>query len=203
MQDHIAEVTRVAIREFMQKVNVTPAKCEGDVELESKVAAITQTWPFKDQISKHIATGLLMAKMTFRHVSDVDNRVAIALYTALFLSLDDPERFESLGAQAFWRGACDGSLLKESGLLGEYTRVILGMSRFYSNYSSGAILASTIRFLNGEMTGNPENGAFVDPVCLEFVDYSRLMTGCAESYAAFIWSKGDFPDEYSYIQVFQ
>ena len=32
-QDHIMEVTRIAIREFLRKVDITPARGERDVEL--------------------------------------------------------------------------------------------------------------------------------------------------------------------------
>ena len=195
------EVTRIAIREFLRKVDITPARGERDVELEARVEAITQTWTFKDKIKPHILTGLIMANTSYAHVSDVEARVATALYTTLFVVLDDTELFESEGAQEFWCRACDGSLLQDDGVLAEYARVILSMGRFYSNYSSGAILASTIRFLNGEMISNPEGKAFVDPTSLEFLDFSRDMSGCSEAFAAFIWSKGDLPDEYSYIQV--
>lgn len=199
----IVEVAKAAILEFLRKMDVTPLECESDAELEAGVEAITRTWLFKDQVQKHITTGLIMAKTGYSHISDVDARVAIALYTALFIALDDPEIFDSAGAQDFWRGVCDGSLLRSSGILGEYARIILSMERFYSSFSSNAILASTLpRSLNGQRIGNPQSDVFVEPRRKNFMEYVREMDGGPEAYAAFIWSKIDFPNEYSYIQVF-
>lgn len=183
-------------------MDVTLPTRERDTELEAKVEAITRTWPFKDQIERHITTGLLMAEMGYIHVPDIEARVAIALYTALFIALDDPERFDSVRAQDFWRGVCEGSLLQGNGILSEYAKVIFGMGRFYSSFSSSAILASTLRSLNGEMIGNPESNAFVEPKSKYFVEFLRGLNGGPEAFAAFIWSEADFPDEYSYIQVF-
>ena len=191
------------IREFLRKLDIAPSGCEHNAELEAELEVITQVWPYKSQIKAHIVTGLVMAETAYCHVSDVQARVAIAVYTAIITALDDPERFDSAGAQEFWRGVCDGSLIQESSILGDYARVLLSMGDFYSNYSSGAILASSLRFLNGEMIGNPKSNAFITPPSEEFVDYSRDMTGVAEAYAAFIWIKSDFPDENSYIQVFR
>ena len=86
--------------------------------------------------------------------------------------------------------------------MGEYARIILSMERFYSSFSSNAILASTLRSLNGQMIGNPQGDVFVEPRRKNFMEYVREMDGGPEAYAAFIWSKIDFPNEYSYIQVF-
>ena len=183
-------------------MDVTPPKYERDAELEASIEAITRTWDFKDQVQKHIITGLIMAKTSYSHVSDVEARAAIAVYMAILIALDDPVLFDSAGAQEFWRGICDGSLLQSSGILAEYAKVVLSMGRFYSNFSSGTILGATVRFLNGEMIGNPESNAFVEPNSRQFVEFSRDLNGGSEAFAAFIWSKLDFPDEYSYIQVF-
>ncbi|KAI0728385.1 Trichodiene synthase [Fomitopsis betulina] len=182
-------------------MNVTPTRYERDMELEARVKEVTRTWPFEHQIRRHIVTGLVMAETSYAHVSDVEARVAIALYTAILTLLDDPHLFDAVGGEVFWRRICDGSLLQDKGIMGEWARVIIDMGRFYSNYSSAAIFAASLRFLNGEMIGNPESNAFVDPNSKEFVDFSRELSGAAEAYAAFIWVKSDFPDENSYLQV--
>lgn len=182
-------------------MDVTPPKYERDTELEVRVKAITRTWPFENQVKRHIVTALVIVETSYTHVSDVDTKVAIVLYTAILTAVDDPDLFDSAGGHDFWHRICDGSLLQEKSIMGEFARVISGMGRFYSNYSSGAILASSLRFLNGEMIGNPESKAFVEPRSKEFVDFSRDLSGDAEAYGAFIWGKVDFPDEYSYIQT--
>lgn len=182
-------------------MNVTPTRYERDMELEARVKEVTRTWPFEHQIRRHNVTALGMAETSYAHVSDVMARVAIALYTAILTSVDDPHLFDAAGAEVFWRRVCDGSLLQDKGIMGEFARVIISMGRFYSNYSSAAIFAASLRLLNGEMIGNPESNAFVEPNSKEFVDFSRELSGAAEAYAAFIWSKSDFPDENSYLQV--
>ena len=202
VQECIVEVAKAAVREFLRKVNITPPEYERDTELEAGVDAITCKWPFKDQVERHITTGIIMAKTSYSHVSDVDARVAIALYMAILIALDDPAMFDSAEAQNFWCGVCDGSLLRSSGILGEYARIVLSMGRFYSSFSSGTILGATVRFLNGEMIGNPESNTFVEPNSREFVEFSRDLNGGSEAFAAFIWRKGDFPDQYSFIQAF-
>lgn len=182
-------------------MDVAPPKYERDIELEARVKAVTRTWPFEHQIRRHIVTALVITETSYTHVSDIEARVAIVLYTAILTAVDDPGLFDSAGAQDFWRRICDGSLLQDKSIMGEFAQIIVGMGRFYSNYSSGAILAASLRFLNGEMIGNPESNAFVEPNSREFVDFSRSLSGDAEAYGVFIWSKGDFPDEYLYIQA--
>lgn len=184
------------------EVSVTPPRYERDVELEARVKATTHTWPLEHRLQRHIVTALVITETSYTHVSDVEARVAIVLYTAILTAIDDPDLFDSVGAEDFWRRVCDGSLLQDRGIMGEFARVILSMGRFYSNYCSATILAASLRFLNGEMIGNPENASFVEPNSKEFVDFSRDLSGDAEAYAAFIWSKTEFPNDTSYIQIF-
>ena len=185
----------------MRKIDVAISKYERDLELEAIVKQITCTWPFGYQIRRHVVTALVITETSYTHVRDVDTRVAIVLYTAILTAIDDPDMFDSVEAQNFWRKICDGSVLQDQGVMGEFARVLLGMGRFYSNYSSAAILASSLRFLNGEMIANQESCTFVEPNSKEFVDFSRNLSGDAEAYAAFIWSLADFPDEHTFIQT--
>ncbi|KZT73399.1 terpenoid synthase [Daedalea quercina L-15889] len=198
----VADVAKVAIWEFLQKMNVTPLRYTRDLELEARVKAITCTWPFEQHIRRHIVTGLVITETSYTHVSDIEARVAITLYTAILTSLDTPGLFDSVGAGDLWRKICDGSLRHDHGMLGQFAKIILDMDRFYSSFNASSILSSTLRFLNGEMISNEESKEFIEPSLKEFVDFSRNIGGDAEAYAAFIWSKADFPDENSYIQVF-
>ncbi|KAH9830415.1 isoprenoid synthase domain-containing protein [Rhodofomes roseus] len=201
-KNSIADVAKVAIREFLQKIDIVPPEFTRDAELEAKVKAITRTWPFEERIRPHIVTALVITETSYPHVSDIEARVAIVIYTAILTALDTPGLFDAAGAQDFYRRVCDGSLQHDRGMLGEFARVIADMSRFYSNFSACSILSSSLRYLNGELIGNPESKAFVELNSKEFVDYSRGMSGDAEAYAAFIWSKADFPDDNLYLQVF-
>ncbi|KAH9926455.1 isoprenoid synthase domain-containing protein [Fomitopsis serialis] len=201
-KDSIVDVAKVAIREFLHRMDVALPKFSRDVELEARVKAITRTWPFEQSIRRHIVTGLVITEASYPHVSDIEARVAIVIYTALFIALDTPELFDAVGAQDFHRRICDGSLRDDRGLLGEAAKVIIDMDKFYSSFCASSILSATLRYLNGELIGNPESKMFVEPISKAFVDFSRSMTGTSEAYAAFIWSKGDFPNDNSYIQVF-
>ncbi|KAH9926482.1 isoprenoid synthase domain-containing protein [Fomitopsis serialis] len=198
----IADVAKVSIREFLHRMNVALPRFSRDAELEARVKAITRTWPFEQRIRRHIVTGLVITEASYPHVSDIEARVAIAIYTALLTAVDTPELFDAVGAQDFYQRICDGSLRDDRGMLGEFVRVIMNMGQFYSSFCASSIFSSTLRFLNGELIGNPESKSFVEPNSKAFVDFSRGMNGDAEAYAAFIWSKGDLPGENTYIQVF-
>lgn len=189
--------------DFLRSMGTTLPVPTRDAELEAGVMAITHTWPFELQIRQHIVTGVSLSETSYAHISNIENRVAIAIYTALTTALDDPEIFESVGAQDFCWKMVNDTIRSDSGFLGQLARVVGDLQTFYSTFSASSIVVSTLQFLQGEMiSGNPNNNTFVKPDTKEFLDYVRNLNGDGEAYAAFIWSKVDFPGDNSFVKAF-
>lgn len=171
-------------------------------DLEERVNTITKTWPFENRIRPHITTGVVMANTMCAHLTDLDARAAIAIYTALITALDDPNIFHASGAQDFAQRLCDGSALQDDGVLGHMAKVLADMGNHFPAFGTSAIIAATLRWCNGELISNPANPFCLRPLSKAFADYQRSLTGVPEAYAAFGWCKKDFPVETDYIHVF-
>ncbi|KAH9926490.1 isoprenoid synthase domain-containing protein [Fomitopsis serialis] len=169
--------------------------------LEARVEAATKSWPFADRIRPYVASGIIIAETCYSHLTGTDAQVAIALYTALMVTLDDRAIFDELGAQEFPRMLCDGSAHRDQGLLGALTRVLVDLGQLFPPFGVGCIVSSTLRWFTGEMSDDPGKRFFLEAQSKSFADYQRFMTGVAEPYASFIWSKEDFPHETSYIHI--
>ncbi|KAH9926486.1 uncharacterized protein B0H18DRAFT_1006379 [Fomitopsis serialis] len=203
----LKDVAKNAIVDFLQKMNVpaTP-KSTRNPALESRVKEITQTWPSPspshDHTNHHIVTGVVMTEASYSHLTSIDAQVAIALYTALMVALDDPEVFGVVSAHKFPQMLCDGSAHQDRGLLGELARLLVDMGRLFPAFGINCIISSTMRWFAGEMISNPSTPSFLEPRSKSFVDLQRSLSGDPEAYAAFIWDKADFSDETSYIHIF-
>lgn len=171
-----------------------------DGVLRERVSAIVKTWPFEAH-QAHVAVGILLAEKAYMHLTDMDARVAIAVYTILVTVLDDQEVYHRVGTQNFAHMLCSGSIHDDEGPLGQTTRVLTDMGRYFSAFGTTAIVISTLRALCGEMLSNPFSSLYVMPQSKVYTDYQRSLTGFGEAYAVFIWCKADFPTETAYIQV--
>ncbi|KZT01138.1 uncharacterized protein LAESUDRAFT_717661 [Laetiporus sulphureus 93-53] len=59
-----------------------------DPDLEHRVKEATRGWDFEESIRKHIVTGLIIVMTSYRHITDIDIRVAIVLFAALNIYVD-------------------------------------------------------------------------------------------------------------------
>lgn len=184
---------------------LTRPKLTRDADLEAGVQAITRLWPsrFEQRLRRHIVTGISLSETAYAHISSVENRVAIAIYTAFATALDDPEIFESVAAQDFCRSMVKDTIRSESGFLGLFAKAVADVQGFYSPFSASSIVASTLQFVQGEMISNcPDNNNFVRSDTKEFLDYVRNLNGDGDAYAAFVWSKADFSGHASFVKTF-
>lgn len=203
LEDCTAAVAKDAIVQFLRRLGAVLRPSFGNNrDLEERVKEITKTWPFEHRIHPHITTGVVMANTTIAYLSDLDARAAVAAYTALITALDDPDIFHASGAQNFAQMLCDGSALRDDGVLGQMARVLADMGNHFPPFGTSAIIAATLRWCNGELISNPANPFCLRPLSKAFADYQRGLTGVPEAYAAFGWCKADFPVETDYIHVF-
>lgn len=178
------------IMNFLRRMDFTlPEHFCRDTELAERVKAVTMTWPFEDRVRKHIVTGVACAEACYPHL-DIDARTAIAIYTSLTVIIDDKESFESLaGAEAFSQMLCDGTIHRDEGPLGQLVKVFTDFHSLFPPFHSSIIVASTLRFIGGEMITNPCHPSFQEAHSKAVVDYQRWMTGVAEPYVLFNWPK--------------
>lgn len=187
---------------FLRRIGTKFPGHTHDAELEARVEKITHVWPFEQQVRQHIVTGISLAETSYVHVSSIENRVAIAIYTALTTTLDDPEIFESVGAQDFCWKIVNGCIRTDSQLLVQLAKIIDNLQDFYSRSSASIIVVSTLQFLHGEMiSGNPKNNTFVKPDTKEFLDYVRNLNGDGEAFVAFMWNILDYPGDNSFMKA--
>lgn len=142
-----------------------------------------------------------MADITYSHLSDIDARAAVAVYTALMVMLDDQEVYHKVGAEHFAQMLCGGSALDDQGPLGQAAKVLADMGQHFSPFGTTTIVSSTLRAMCGEMLCNPSNPFSVEPQSKKFIDYHKSLTGYSEAFAMFIRCKADFPVETAYIHV--
>ena len=195
-------LARGAITKLIDELGIcpptqTPSK---DTVLEERVSAVMKTWPFEVR-QAYVVVGIRFVEMAYAHLTDMDARVAIAVYTILMTALDDQEIYHKIGAQDFARMLCSGAIHDDEGPLGQTARVLTDMGKYFSAFGTTAILASTLRAFCGEMLSNPFCSLYVKPQSKIYADYQRSLTGFGEAYAVFIWCKADFPTESAYIQV--
>lgn len=196
-------LAREAVLHFIRATGVTvPLHLkEHDPVLEQRIQDITETWAFRDRVRPHITTGTFAAETCFSHLTDVDARAAIAMFTTLMAVLDEQELYDEYGAQDFALALCGGTVHDDAGVLGQLARILIKMGRHFNAFGTTLIISATLHALGGEMLSNQSQPLFTEPQNLGFVEYHRFMTGFAEAYAAFVWCKTDFPAETVYIQV--
>ncbi|KZT00026.1 terpenoid synthase [Laetiporus sulphureus 93-53] len=197
----LLEVSRAAISYLLDGLHVSPTPMHRDFELESRVRELAQSWPFGERIRPHIVTALTITETAYHHVSDMNAKVAITVFTALLTCMDDPGKHNSDAVDSIdhYRRLCNGSAMHDPGMLGELNRCLKGMWDLYPPLGANAIFIATLKFMNGTMLENSDESAFSNSSgSRAFVEYQRNLTGISEAYAFFIWDKKSFPDSRVY-----
>ncbi|KAI0941721.1 terpene cyclase [Taiwanofungus camphoratus] len=194
-------VSREAIHGFFDKIDF---KCPGykrDAELELQVKEVVQSWRNESLIRPHVVTALIGTITAYGHISSMDTKVQIALFTVLVLAMDDPAILGSIDSHQFHQRVCAGEAHRDTGMLGEFTRIISGMWTHYPPFSANLIFASALCFVNMSMLENESGSVELCSAALPFVQYRRSRSATAEAYACFIWEKAEFPDVHVYLQA--
>lgn len=200
-QRNVVNVSQDAIRHFLSKVSVQFPQYTRDAELEQRVKKIVQHWGDEQALRPYVITALILTITAYAHVSDLETRVLITLFTTLIIAMDDPAVFSGLVPVEYHRKMCMGAVQQERGMLGEFTKALQGMWDHYPSFTANTIYASALRFVNASVMENEWRGESYTQEARPFVEYKRSMTATSEAYACFIWPRAQFPDYRVYVRA--
>ena len=158
-----------------------PTYCR-DTELEVRVKDTIQSWGLTDVVRPHEITGILIATTAYRHLTDFEARVKVALFTAILFPIDDPDRLSSLSCDTFHNQLCSGTSMVEAGLSMRVQQVLHGMWDHFPRFAAGLILASTLQYINVNLLDYEAKEPFQGTGLLEFVELRRVLSGISEPY---------------------
>ena len=158
-------------------------------------------WGDEQALRPYVITALILTITAYAHVSDLETRVLITLFTTLIIAMDDPAVFSGLTPVEYHRKMCMGAVQQERGMLGEFTKVLQGMWDHYPSFTANTIYASALRFVNASVMENEWRGESYSQEARPFVEYKRSMTATTEAYACFIWPRAQFPDYRVYFRA--
>jgi len=190
-----------AIRTFLDKTKITFPNFVRDPELEARVKAIIRSWGNEESLRPYVVTALILTVTAYSHISSMDTKVQITIFTTFIIAMDDPAVFNSLESREFSQRMCTGSLQNDPGMLGEFAKVLRGMWAHYTGFSANTIYASALRFVNASMLEGDSVTTALSSHALPFIEYKRSMSATTEAYACFIWEKTKFPDFKAYMQA--
>lgn len=197
----LVEIARAGVQDFLDQMRFLNFKRRWDGELRRRVAEITDAWDFKEPARPHINTALVITESAYDHLTDLNAKVAITIFTALATSLDDPNVLDGLAFDQFHRQHSNCSVYGDNSPLGLFAEVTRRMGECYPNFAAGTILVSALQFVNVSVLENVTKGITLHPKALPFVEYRRMLSGVPEAYGCFIWEKARFPTVDCYIQA--
>ncbi|KAH9934269.1 Trichodiene synthase-domain-containing protein [Fomitopsis serialis] len=154
----------------------------------------------------YLPPAITLTTACYRHISDQETKVLIVLFSALVIALDDPKVFDASGSRDLHRRLCNGDFHQiggSRGVLGMLMDVLSRVDQVYPEFSTSAIISSVLGFVNGCIL----EGVQIDGVAahqldaLPFLAYRRSMSGLADAFAYFIWTKADCRDVALYVQA--
>lgn len=192
---------RAVIAEFLDEIHASfPTVHERDHELEACVHETIASWGLGQYVGiQHIETAITGTTSAYGHISSIETKIQIVLFTTLVLALDDPVVFESLSFHELLQKISVGSSQDERGFLGEFTKILTGMWVHYPVSSANTIFVSALRYVNASVL--ERESVHSASRTLSYVEYKRSMSATTEAYACFIWDKQQFPDVKAYIQA--
>ncbi|KAI0927893.1 terpene cyclase [Taiwanofungus camphoratus] len=200
-QESLVYVSQQAIQDFLERIRLTLPKYERDVELETRVKQVTQSWDNELFIRPNIVSAIIFTTTAYSHISSSDTKLHIALFVSLLTSLDDPTLFASKTVYDLHQKLCTGSAQNNPDMLGRLTRLLAGMWDHFPKSAANPIFVSTLRWINGTVLENESQDMILTFSALSFIEYRRSMSGAPEAFAAFIWEKARFPDVSVYVQA--
>ena len=194
-------MSQEAIRRFLVEIDVDCPQYARDQELEQQVKAIVRDWGDEKALRPYVITALILTITAYAHISDLQTRVVITLFTTLIIAMDDPAVFSGLTPAEYHQKMCAGVAQQEPGLLKEFTRVLQGMWDHYPSFTANTIYASALRFVNASVMESECRGETYGQETRPFVEYKRSMTATTEAYACLIWPQAQFPDYRVYFRA--
>ncbi|CCL98540.1 uncharacterized protein FIBRA_00539 [Fibroporia radiculosa] len=197
----IASVCQAVIGRFIDEAQISFPEYTRDLELEARVKEIVHSWGNEQLLRHYVITVPTLAVTAYSHITSMDTKVLITLFTIIILAMDDPAVLDSLSFREFHQKMCMGVVQQEAGMLGELTKVLKQMWDHYSAFSANSIYVSTLRFVNASILEHDAQNEPLRRGALPFVEYKRSMSGTTEAYACFVWEKSKFPDIKEYMQA--
>ncbi|CCL98541.1 uncharacterized protein FIBRA_00540 [Fibroporia radiculosa] len=197
----IASVCQATIGRFIDEAKITFPEYTRDLELEARVKEIIHSWGNEQHLRHYVITALILTVTAYSHITNMDTKVLITLFTTIIIAMDDPAVLDSLSFRDFHQKMCTGAVQQDTGMLGEFTQLLKQMWDHYSAFSANSIYASALRFVNASILENDAATVTLRKDALPFVEYKRSMTATTEAYACFVWEKSRFPDIKEYMQA--
>ncbi|KAH9840017.1 isoprenoid synthase domain-containing protein [Rhodofomes roseus] len=203
--DIIADKSRRAVRDLLERLQFTAPSFSRDHVLESRVVDVLRGWG-RDMFAllrPYVPPAIIMTITGYHHITDIDVKVKIALFSCLITGVDDMSVLGSSVVRDFHHRLCVGSMQYDTGVMGRLMQTLSAMWPFYPEFSATSIFTSVTRVVNGcmleQISGKP--GIVSSSDALPFIAYRRDMSGLGEAFAYFIWDKKNFPDVELYIQA--
>ncbi|KAL6299515.1 Trichodiene synthase [Sparassis latifolia] len=197
----LLSLCRHTICGFLHRVKFTVVPYTHDPELVSQVNNIVQTWDTAVALRPHVVTAVGGTIAAYSHITNIETKVQIALFTTIILALDDPDILDSVPSREFHHMLFSRMAESGSGLLGELRRLLPGMWDHYSRFAASAIVTSALDFMNMTILENETREMSLSSEGAAFLVHRRMRTATAEAYAHFIWAKAKFPDVKVYLQA--
>ncbi|GBE82195.1 predicted protein [Sparassis crispa] len=194
-------VSQQVIRDFLDRMNVTIPPYLPDLEVMSRVYKVLQTWDFGDAIRPHVITALTITITAYNHLTDIEAKVQIALFTAITTALDVPVIMNSVSWRDLHTLFLPCSAENRSGLVRELRGILVKMWDHYPPCSASAIFSSVLKFISATIFENETKAIALSSDGAPFIEYRRAKGGLPEAYAYFIWEKAKFPDIKVYVQA--
>ena len=194
-------MSQEAIRRLLAWVDVSCPQYTRDRELEQRVKAVVHNWGDEQALRPYVVNALILTITAYAHVSELETRVLITLFTSLIVAMDDLAVFSGLTPVEYHRKVCAGVARREPGMLSEFTKVLQAMWDHYSSFTANTIYTSALRFVNASVMENEWRGETYGQEARPFVEYKRSMTATTEAYACLIWPRAQFPDHRLYFRA--
>ncbi|TFY63689.1 hypothetical protein EVJ58_g3111 [Rhodofomes roseus] len=190
-----------AVITFLDNVDIYLPKYTRDRELERRVNEVVCQWGGERAMHPYVVPATILTITAYSHITDMETKVLITIFTTFIAIMDDPEFFDGLTPADFHRNMCAGVVQRDHGLLGEFTKVLGRMWDHYPGFTANTKYTSALRFINASVMENEWQGAVLCRDARPFVEYKRSMTATTEAYACFIWPTAQFPDYKAYVQA--
>lgn len=183
-------------------ISVAGLQCDPDLMVERRVREIVKTWDIGNvgptRLDGHIFTGAHIGAAAYGH-TPFEVQVHIALLTMILSSIDD-FNIEPVALEEFMSRLHTGTPQRHP-LLQHLVEVLAATEKFFSPFTSKAIVTSSISYLHQNFIDKEIENMPLNQAAMPYIEYKRIYNGAAEAYGYLVWDKFTFPDITSYIQT--
>ncbi|KZT66299.1 terpenoid synthase [Daedalea quercina L-15889] len=206
----VGSVSKNAVVTLLQRLQIDIPSYTRDRALERRAADNIRQWgpDLSALLKPYLPPAIVLTMTCYSHIADPEARLRIVLFSTLVIALDDPKIFDASGCRDFHRRLCCGQFHRAGELRGDVLarlmEVLSGMWKSYPGFSAGTVFSAVLQFINGCMLERMDGiccRAVHPPDALPFITYRRAMSGLADAFSYFIWTKAGSSDIASYIQA--